>query len=281
MIIENDRWITYIHGLVYVATYPDSHRPPHTQSDKGEVDESVPGGEGGKSSLSWLQGRERERERETERHRLRSLYHGPPMSSYAIFLDAEVDGVFYPGYELNGVDDADHEIHTHYHHKPHKLLLTATTALQTGHKRSREYEGEKIHKGADPAREKRGECLQHERDSGICAYRKNWRRYLFSTKTRKNGQHLCGVPSSTSSSTSLSPSSDLVVETPLSAGGWRAPSFWKVTAEAPPRALRVRRGDTALRRWALLDSLLRRESPDEGAATAATAEGDEEDMTRR
>ena len=98
-------------------------------------------------------------------------------------------------------------------------------------------------------------------------YRKSWRSHLFSKNTLKKG--LLRVPSSPSSSSPLRVSSCLPAVPPSS--GMTAASFWKVTEL---RLCVCRRGDTALRVWVLLDSLLRRESLEGGL----TFEGDAEDM---
>ena len=96
--------------------------------------------------------------------------------------------------------------------------------------------------------------------------------YFFSTNTRKKGQHLRGVPSSTSSSASLDPSSCLAAD--LLPPSVVTSSLW---AAVPPRVLRVWK--RSLRRWALLDSLLRRESL--GGEGLTPREGVEDDMLAR
>lgn len=100
-------------------------------------------------------------------------------------------------------------------------------------------------------------------------YRKNWRRYFFSTNTLKKGHTLRGFLSSPSSSPPPRFSSGLPPDSSATSEG----SF-PTGALLEPRLCVGRRGDTALRFCALLDSLLRRES----VVAGRTLVGDAEDM---
>lgn len=116
---------------ILYSTHPDGNWPPDTESDKSQVDEPVPGGE--LSSFSWLE---------------RGVKHNPTaptisstLASYTVFSDAKINGVLYPGNELNGVDDAHKKIDASDHQKPHKFFLASLIfLLRADHEWSREYE---------------------------------------------------------------------------------------------------------------------------------------------
>lgn len=103
-------------------------------------------------------------------------------------------------------------------------------------------------------------------------YRKNWRRYFFSTNTLKKGHTLRGFLSSPSSSPPPRFSSGLPPDSST-----RSEGSFAAGALLEPRLCVGRRGDTALRFCALLDSLLRRES----VVVGRTLVGEAEDMAQQ
>ena len=63
------------------------------------------------------------------------------LASYTVFSDAKINGILYPGNELNGVDDAHEKIDASDHQKPHKFFLASLIfLLLADHEWSREYE---------------------------------------------------------------------------------------------------------------------------------------------
>lgn len=151
-------------------------------------------------------------------------------TTHSIFMHVQEDGILDPGNNLKSVHQAHDEIHTHNHDKPQEEFIAPLVfsfffvLLRTAHKWSGESERDNVHKGADTLYGDKYHIINKEWNSVCQAYRKNKRRYFFSTNTRKKGHSRRGDPSSPSSSASLSPNSCRLTVPPSSAGMTEASS---------------------------------------------------------